>query len=170
MALTNKLTTLANIIRAKSGYTGKMTIEEMAAVVATISAVEPGDLPQGIRAIASGTYTCATAPSSNITIPHGLGTAPNFFILYAEGSNLSSADFNYFIVAQFGLNQSFTNSAQTSGGFRLLRYGVSNGFTQMASAVANIANSSVFAVYNSSTYQLKPGITYRWIAGVVDGI
>lgn len=130
------------------------------------TAIVEGDLPTGVSAINTGTYTCTTAPSTQVVIKHGLGKDVDFFIVYAEGGPHLNTDFNYYTIAQFGLKIGIQigSAAASIPGFRVLRYGTSSNIVQMANNGA-IGNTSVFAIYNSSTYQLKPGITYRWIAG-----
>lgn len=128
-------------------------------------------LPSGVTALSSGTLTLSSDPSSVINVEHGLGVAPNFFAIYADAADdyLEPADFNYYTIAQFGLRQ----DSLVCAAFRLVRYGTGSSFSQMANVVPHVSsfsNNSTFAVYNSSTYQLKAGVTYHWIAGVVSGI
>lgn len=130
-----------------------------------------GGLPAGIISLDTGTYTCTTAPSSTIEISHKLGVRPNFVFLYAEGSSLKHTDFYYFITHQFGFAQPYTGTVQAGEAFRVVRYGNSNGFSQLNSTLPGInsfATDKVFYSYNSATYQLKPGITYHWIVGVIE--
>lgn len=83
MALTDKLTSIANAIREKTGSTEKLSLEGMADAIAAISAGGGG------VSLTSGTVTPASNISS-LTIEHGLGTTPKFFILMIAPGNWSS--------------------------------------------------------------------------------
>lgn len=135
---------------------------------------DSGGLPSGVTALASGTYTTATAVTSTITINHGLGAIPNFFIMYAEGEPLSCADFVNYMVMHIGLAQAFKTSTSSTAtdSFKISRYGYASAFSQVASSLAmsQFANSTVYPIFYSSQCKLKPGVTYRWIAGVLEGI
>lgn len=175
--LDTDLTSVADAIRSKGGTSGALAFP--VGFVNAVNAIElsgggggeGGGLPQGVTALSSGTLTLSSDPSSAINVEHGLGVAPNFFAIYADAADdyLEPADFNYYIIAQFGLCQ----DSLLCEAFRLVRFGTGSNFSQMANVVPHVSsfsNNSTFAVYNSSTYQLKAGVTYHWIAGVVSGI
>ena len=169
MALTDKLTDIADAIRDKTGGTSKLTLEEMVTAIEGIQA-GGGGLPSGISALATGTWSIQTAQTTQLTIPHGMGVTPNFFILYVESETPVLADYQYFIVSQFGFAQPLIVGSTTQPAYRIYRYGMSNNWSQAATLTTAIADNNLLAVYNSSTYQIKPKVTYRWIAGVIDGL
>ena len=171
MALTDKLTAIADAIREKTGGTGPLTLAEMPLAIANIkNGSDGGGLPSGVTALASGTLTPATDVTATLNQPHGLGVAPNFFFLYAEGQPLNPADFNYYITHQFGMAQAYTGTG-ANGAFRIARYSNGTLFNTIQSAIAAAAfNETSFPIHASSTYSLKAGVTYHWVAGVVEGI
>ncbi len=170
MALTDKLTAIADAIRGKTGGTGKLTLAEMPLAIANIESGGGGGLPSGITVLASGTITPASDVTTQLYQPHGLGVAPNFFFLFAEGEPLSHTDFNYYISHEFGMAQAYTGTGANSA-FRIARYSNGTVFNMISSGIAASAfNANHFPIHASSTYCLKAGVTYRWVAGVAEGI
>lgn len=171
---------IAEALRQNLGSTAKFTPAQMPAGVADVfeagkaagGGSSGGGLPSGVTALTSGTYTSISPVSAQFGIEHGLGVTPNFFFIYAEGESLDYTAFSYYIASEFGLRQSFTTSITPGQSFRIYRYGSNGGFTQTVSVAqkSSFSDESAFCVYCSSTYNLKAGVTYRWIAGVVDGI
>lgn len=135
-----------------------------------------GGLPAGITALASGTFTPATDQTSKLAITHGLGTMPNFFIVLAEGAPLAIEDFTQYCVSQFSVAQPYIDgsSSNTQRCYTIIRYGMASGrFSETrtsSSVLTSFANDSIFYCYAATGQKLKAGVTYRWIAGVVDGI
>ena len=132
-------------------------------------------LPEGVAALASGTYIWTTDPSSNFGIAHGLGTTPNFFIIFVDEESISHSDFYFYVPWQCGFAHAFTDTTSPPSAvfFKVYRYGDGTTFRQSSNQGANLsdfADDDNFYVHNTSTYQVKAGITYRWIAGVVTGI
>lgn len=163
----SSLVRIASAVRRKTGTYVKLTLDDM---VTAIDGIETGSLPSGVTALDSGTFT----PASDVTTPrtqlHNLGVAPNFFFLFAEGESVSHTDFNYYISHEFGLVQGFTGT-QSGAVFRIVRYSNGNTFQQLVAAGAAASyNANAFQIYASSTYSLKAGVTYRWVAGVLEGI
>ena len=111
--------------------------------------------------------------TSQYAVPHGLGIMPNFFVVAVEGQEtLMPADFSYYITHEYGLVQNFVMNANEAEAFRIYRYSNGNIFSQAAAAsfITVFANTIYFYPYASTTYSLKAGVTYRWVAGVIDGI
>lgn len=172
MALIDKLTAIADAIRDKTGGTEALTLEQMPTEIAGIE-VGGGGLPAGVSALAIGTYTPTSDVSSAVGIEHGLGVTPNFFFMSVEGQEmLNASDFKYYITTEFGLAQKFMMSANQLEAFRIYRYSNGTSFTQSAAVgiMGQFANTTHFYAYASSTYNLKAGVAYRWVAGVIDGI
>lgn len=168
------LSLVAGAIRNKSGTSDNLVFPTgfVSAVNAISSNGGNNGLPIGITALASGTHTCATDPLGVLKIRHGLDVTPNFFVIFAEGQLLDYSDFYYYTSLQFGLAQAYTDSSPQSY-FKVLRYGDPTTFRQMTnygSSLSDFADDEGFFVYNSTTYGLKAGVTYRWFAGVVEGI
>lgn len=82
MALTDKLTAIADAIRSKTGGTASLTLDAMAQAIAAIEAGGGG----GEGALAWGVITPAQN-ETEIVIEHGLPSTPRFgFILYQTAS------------------------------------------------------------------------------------
>lgn len=166
---------IQNLIRTANATTGNADTDLATAIGSLIAGYGTGGgsggLPAGISALASGTFTPTDDVTSQYSVQHGLGVTPNFFFLFAEGSSLNKDDFQYYISAEFGLLQPFALTTDTSySGFRIYRYANANIFTQSVSNAEGFVNVDVIVVYASSTYALKAGVTYRWVAGVIDGL
>lgn len=83
MSVKELLTGLADSIRLKSGKTGKMTLEEMAAALMGVTV-------EGDVGFTSGTFTASTTGSAK-TIAHGLGQVPGAVIFIKTGSTDSAS-------------------------------------------------------------------------------
>lgn len=132
-----------------------------------------GSLPEGITALASGTYTPVGSTANYTNIHHGLGVAPNFFFIYIEGDNISNIDVASSFVTELGLLQSFNGTLGSGIGFKFCRYCNANNFILMNHVPSTrelFSTDSHFVVYTPTASPFKVGATYRWIAGVLDGI
>lgn len=71
MALTNKLTAIANAIRAKTGKTGALSLDQM---VTEISGITTGITPTGTKTITeNGTYDVTSYASAIVDVPNSSG-------------------------------------------------------------------------------------------------
>lgn len=208
MALTDKLTAIADVIRSKTGNTDKISLDNMPMEIenaynicqevgysegyntaydfaydagyelgfeaGVVEGGGSGGLPSGVTALNSGTFTFTTDQTSKPAISHGLGTMPNFFIVFAEGGPFALADFQKYIVSQFGITQYYTESSTTvQKNYTIYRYGMSSKFSENhinSSVFTSFADGSVFYPYSGTSAMLKAGVTYRWIAGVAEGM
>lgn len=82
MALTEKLTNIADAIRGKTGGTEEMTLDQMAIAISSIAT--GGGMPEGMNAFVLTLDTAypTSAEGWTMVIPHGLGVAPKFAIVY----------------------------------------------------------------------------------------
>lgn len=156
---------IANAIREKGGTSAGLTFPGgMAAAVAAIEA--GGGLPGGFSALASGTVTLSSAAYGHV-IAHGLGVTPNFFFAIAEGA-VTTANNSGYLIVHFACRQPiesypahYVNMSVTSAGINSASPGV----------IKESDLDSYFNAENINVYGfLKAGITYRWVAGVMDGI
>lgn len=83
MSVKELLTGLADSIRLKSGKSGKMTLEEMAAALMGVTV-------EGDIGFTCGTFTASSTGSAK-TIQHGLGQEPGAVIFIKAGSTDSSS-------------------------------------------------------------------------------
>lgn len=78
MALTDKLTAIADAVRAKTGGTALLTLDE---IVAAIGGISGGSETVDIAEIATGTFSVAR-PVQSYTIQHGMKNTPLFAVLF----------------------------------------------------------------------------------------
>ena len=153
------LTSIANAIREKSGASGSLVFPDgFADAIAEIV----GELPGNITALASGSFTPSDYPTT-YTIEHGLGVAPNFYmirdtdkLLYSSHANriltICAADFS----SQPVLVLLYTNSTTST-------------FTPRTSIGGTIGNAtSITTPVISSSYAFQSGHTYHWVCGVIE--
>lgn len=134
-----------------------------------------GGLPSGVSKLASGTYTPTQDISSGVDISHGLGVTPNFFIWWVE-EDVSLNPTAYLLTqgalikktAQYNTGSSirYTLSYLLTGYNSTPQYG---GVTNKVSNNTYMTNNTC-RMHSSSTYKLLTGHTYRWVAGVADGV
>jgi hypothetical protein len=78
MALTDKLTAIANAIREKTGKTESLTLDQM---VTEITGIEVGG---GGVAITTGTFTLSADSAKRYDVQHGLGAVPKVILCWVS--------------------------------------------------------------------------------------
>ena len=141
--------------------------DDLAELIAAIEAGGGGGgLPDGFAALASDTVTFANA-TYGPTIEHGLGVVPNFFYVVAEGSP-TTADFSNYLIAHLAVKQTLEGNSGYYVTLSVSSAGVTMANTQVIKAdnIGNYFNTTTIMPYG----YFKRGKTYRWAAGVMDGI
>lgn len=161
MALTNKLTAIADAIRGKTGKTEEMTLDQMPLEIAGI--VAGGDLPAGISAVSMGEVTLSDRESS-LTVEHGLGVKPDAIILYIPNFAYPATEVN--ILGFFWCGQPVRTGATTTYEDGAIAMVISTDYTGFAYSWLTVVVDSFRFTANrpSSVYYYKPGYTYRWCA------
>ncbi len=95
MALTDKLTAIANAIREKGGTSEPLTLDQMAAA---ITAIEAG----GGVAITSGSFTLSADSAKRYDVQHGLGTVPKVILCWVSDYEVSAGYLTLGVGAYFG--------------------------------------------------------------------
>ena len=117
-------------------------------------------LPTGFTAIATGTFTLPD-DASTYDIEHGLGIAPNFFIVAADTYSVSTS-YSGYIYLQSG--RIFGDHTP----FRVLTW-ANNTITNSAVALGGtFSTESTITVPSDSSAKFKSGMRYRWICGVIE--
>ena len=93
------LSDIADAIREKTGDSALMTPAEMAEAIAAIPS--GGGLPEGINAVATGTFSVTSSTGSK-TIVHNLGVIPRLIAIVAECPWYPSLN-EYMLFACFGV-------------------------------------------------------------------
>ena len=163
MALTDKLTAIADAIRAKTGDSATMTLEQMVTAISNIES--GGGLPTGISEIAYGESTLTSDQTSGIYgISHGMSATPNFVFVMVKTDTVVNGMITHIAVTRRG-------NAVTGG----IRYYNSSGVASATTLSVNNGSSwesmkQFLLSWVPTTCTLKGGHTYIWICGVIDGI
>lgn len=121
MSVNEKMTAIADAIRAKTGGTTSLTLDGMAQAIAGIRAEGGGGLAydMGEFVLDSDTQTA----EKNAGIPHGLGSTPDFILVWTDEFNdvtpdnlpgystVTSLGYVYLAKLFGGVNQRLTSSA-----------------------------------------------------------
>ena len=125
-----------------------------------------------ISAVATGTYTPASDISSGVEIEHGLGVTPNFCIWMAENDFSDITDVSAAVVGAMvakPMIHSVSSGMTYPYQYFLRGYnvsGLSNGTASYKSE--GCMTDTIVTILGNSTYKLKSGLTYRWVAGVIN--
>lgn len=136
--------------------------DALAELIASIEA--GGGLPDGITAIATGTYTPAGDLRTG-TIEHGLGVTPSFFFMCAD-VRVSASDTKYVVMDYASRDKTcFSAFRQEPSSSSSYRY---SGKLLLPSQppMHNESSVTIDCIYNDTTGFFGGGMQYRWIAGV----
>lgn len=131
-----------------------------------------GGMPDGISAVATGTFTLGSTITNPYTIAHDLGVAPDFVVVFGD-ENIDLSRFNDEQFFNVIVRRSMTNNNTVSEceGYQVLVSGHSKNTYPLVQAltpaqVASQLTASSFTIHAESYYKLTYRCTYRWIAGV----
>lgn len=174
--LNTGLTKIANAIREKGGTSASLSFPD--AMATAIAAIEAGGggLPDGVTAVATGTFTPATDTVGEF-ISHGLGVTPTFVYYYAEGS-IDINDFGGYVIGGIIAPTSILESGHTLCGYTLMYYGWKSpsgdvGWDTQYTTYYDEEITEMFLIndtgfvpgFESSTnIPVKAGVTYKWVA------
>ena len=157
------LTSIADAIRAKVESSDSFVFPS--GFVDAIANLETGGgLPSNISALSAGTIVTTNSPTT-ITIEHGLGVRPNFYIVRDQDEVPNSS--NNLIVQ-------IVESAFNTQGVSMVSYTTTSSISSKGSSTANVgyilgANATSFKTKDWGTsYFFKAGHTYHWICGVIE--
>lgn len=155
MSVNEKMTAIADTIRAKTGGTEALTLDGMAEAIAGL---ELGGVDWGNLEVNTGHFYQVNA-QTNVQVTHGLSGKPSGFALFKEGAKNSSDDSIIFIFAH---NYKYYNTS--SGGSLTGRFAVQKE-TGIQHQAKFEADETAFNAY-ISTYSCTLGAasTYYWIA------
>ena len=158
MSVNSKLTAIADAIREKTGESGTLTLDGMAAAVAGIEA------GGGNYKVTHGSFTPSESTTIGNTgeyaITHGLGEKPSLFVLRAEGGNQKYSLRLYVIVDNANANYPYGHvvTATTTGGVSFTCKGLTNG-----NAKAALGGDTV-SIYGLDSNTILSTATYQWLA------
>lgn len=130
-----------------------------------LGTLEEGGLPDGVSALASGTFTLTSDDSTAVNVTHNLGVVPNFGVCIIE-----EAAVNMEKPALIGIASIIKNI------YRLIQtyvYYGGDGTNQQYSADVEYGGSTTSDteyLFTNNNIPFGAGYTYRWVCGVIDGI
>ena len=129
------------------------------------------ELPEGISAIAGGTYTPTSDHTSAVNVEHNLGVKPDFcwWVLMAD---VSTAQIANTTVAGYYTEKAaiYSNSLKTPyhSHYSMVAYNSSGALQRTASSVeAPAFTETTCCIMANAQYRLKAGCTYQWVCGVL---
>lgn len=133
--------------------------------------IESGGLPTGISKLASGSITPTSDVASLQTITHGLGVKPDLIAVYADlGDTVVGSEHKAYLLKQTSVATKYNHNSTTYSYLSELSYVATD--TKLRVTQINpgstMINDSYFRVLCTSSYVLKTGVTYRWIACVFE--
>ena len=135
----------------------------------------PKGIPDGIKVLASGTFTPANDRITGVDVQHGLGTAPNFSAVIAE-TDASENVVPSSLVGNFVFDKKAKASPNSSDvhNVHILSegYDSSGAITSYAYRYNSPAyfTSTFFCIPCNTKCKLIAGHNYRWICGILDDV
>ena len=184
MALTNKLTAIADAIRGKTGKSEEMTLDQMAIEIAGISGGGGGGLAYDMGEFVLDSDTHYLYTSKGDGIPHELGETPDFILVWTDDfADLSADNLNPYgahvnigyiwlngltgvtqrvtsaIFSDFGLFASFV----LNNGSYALSYSTPTSTSYfMGSSYFPTAEKIALVALGATTQKYKAGLTYKY--------
>lgn len=159
MSVNEKMTAIADAIRAKTGGTEPLGLDAMAAAIAGLGTGGGAELPSFLSEINFGVFSHSSAVDDP-SVEHGLSGTPTGFVVWRRGqaSNPGTA----YITAAYGHSYKYYNTS-TGGVFNDTTL-ILNGSTAM-STFNYTADATTFTI-DSGSYSAKaqPSTNYYWIA------
>lgn len=129
---------------------------------------ETGGLPAGVTAMASGILTPSNDISSTYYISHGLGVKPNFFSIVALGDFSTSAKPGV-LLSQTTIGKPFSEGDALRESTMTTIYALASGsITGITNTYSGMSSTTRCFIEAGSSYVLKAGVSYRWIACVLE--
>ena len=153
----------------EKGGTPAITLMDLADSIGTIIFGGSASFPSGVIALEAGEFTPEEDITSKYEITYNLEIAPTFFYVIASGEFNAEVNRGYQLF-QTCVSKSYTAKDTSYYGLYFIRCAKDDGSmynisTSLSSANITKTKASVMA---SSTYALKAGVTYKWIAVAID--
>lgn len=129
-----------------------------------------GGLPSAMSAMDAGTYTPDADVTANVRITHNLGMIPDFTFIFVPGE-VSKDTYSGYVVWQIIIVQPYSSSSQKYSAYgygqyysssSADKYGLSSNIT--GDILPSYLTEDTFTVIANSSYKLKSGVTYNWLA------
>ena len=157
----------ANALREKLGSSDLIEWVANKGFSDAIASIAAG-LPNGITAIASGTYTPTSWVKKPVQIEHGMSVTPNVVFYAMEGDLTIDGDITSYIIMGIDMSKNITiaNGTDTIDGHTYI-YGSIGGAMTIG---GSHTDGSYITLYGSNERALRYGKTYRWLAAYVEGL
>lgn len=169
MALTDKLTAIADAVRAKTGGAEPLTLDEIAAAISGISG--GGELPSAVEAVTYGEYIPTVDTNSMPDIEHGLGAVPDIAVAWCGELDCSEYSTNTLIGSAIirGITTRVSSSANSENANICLTKAAGAGSVQVGyptslSYIGTLTESVFSFTKTSSAVYIRGGVSYHWIA------
>lgn len=169
MALTDKLKAIADAVRAKTGGTELLTLDQMAAAIGGISG--GGGLPSAVATVTYGDYIPTVDTNSMPDIEHGLGAVPDIVVAWCGELDCSGYSTTTLIGSAIirGITTRLSSSANSENANICLTKESGAGSVQVVSpssqSYVGTLTESVFPLQkNSAAVYIRGGVSYHWIA------
>lgn len=166
MALTDKLTNIADTIRSKTGGTDLLTLDQM------VTEIENLQIGIGGYKVEFGSFTPASDTGTNgYIVNHSLGKIPQIIAFYTEtmmrdyynkaGVSMAVINSNGFVASGSGGTDMLISGDTTYRGNSSSRYGnICNAIREASSTYFKIGYNRNY----TSKVGCKAGVTYYWVA------
>ena len=160
MTAKEKLTSLADAVREKTGKTELLSLDAMTSL---INGIEVGGLPTGWS---TGEFkTSQESAAGDFNIFHGLSDIPNFVFIWSTSPTLKNGTWRMVMKVNMGkeYNEDFQRYEPTS----VFSYGVreiGTAFRASSCSETDVDTVDYFIVPSQSTTVYSPEITYNWVA------
>lgn len=166
MALTDKLTNIADTIRSKTGGTDLLTLDQM------VTEIENLQIGIGGYKVEFGSFTPASNTGTNgYIVNHSLGKIPSIIAFYTDtmmrdyynkaGVSMAVINSNGFVASGSGGTDMLISGDTTYRGNSSSRYGnICNAIREASSTYFKIGYNRNY----TSKVGCKAGVTYYWVA------
>lgn len=170
MALTDKLTAIADAIRSKGGTTDQLTL---AGMVDAINAIQAGSggLPSAVQAVTFGDYIPTVDTNSMPDIEHGLGVIPDIVVAWCGELDCSEYSTTTLIGSAIirGITTRVSSSANSENANICLTkakgaYSVQVGSPTSLSYIGRLTESVFSLTKTAAAVYIRGGVSYHWIA------
>ena len=166
------LVSIADAIRAKAESSDSLVFPS-GFVDAIANIVTGGGLPDGVSALATGTYTPTSKTQGKITITHNLGVEPSFYIFakqnWATRSDTSGTQ-PIFLDFYIGKNSWLSTKSKRNHAIKCIVAATGSASIIESPSIESRVDATTFWVEGNSAYDrnYEAGETFIWICGVIN--
>ena len=165
------LTKIADAIRAKTGGTAPINFSNIETEIENIPVGGGGGLPEGLVAVATGTFTLTSDSSTSKYVEHGLGQIPDFCWWVIE-TDVSTTRLSTAAVTGYLANKPASYSSSLTSPYytqvSAVSYNSSGSLQRTAQSLEAASHTdTTCCIWANTQYKLKAGHTYRWVCGIV---